>query len=248
MKTAGTTLLLFVAALMTACAASGSDAAENGGTETGDEQDLTEAPYLEVVKTDDPQGTKIVAHGLPAVALTTNPAGSMELAALLLEVPSAVPGYVGFDFDERYSMGSFTGGTTPVLNVDSRTSPPTVTLHQDRIDQINARLKQERWSRLVEHPATNNTVTTGFGWTVTYEPKAASYPKLHVQRNGQDVLTKGAGYFADYAFGPSGCTYTPELVSAAVSTQHKALLLRVHYGSDAANCSVVDRYFTEALP
>jgi hypothetical protein len=144
-------------------------------------------------------------------------------------------------------MGSFTGGTTPLLHVDARTSPPTVTLHAERIAQINARLREARWSRLVERPATNNTVTTTFGWTVTYDPAAARYAKLYVRRHGQEILTKGADYFADYAFGPAGCSYTPELASAAISTRHKALLLRVHYAS-SARCSIGDRYFTEALP
>jgi hypothetical protein len=245
MKTAGTGLLFVLAALV-GCA--GTDSAETSGAEAGDEQDLTEAPYLEVVKTDDAQGTKIVAHGLPAVATTTNPAGSMELAALLVEQPSAAPGYVGFELDERYSMGSFTGGTTPLITVDSRTSPPKVTVFQDRVDQINARLKENHWSRLVEHSATSNSVSTGDGWTVTYEPTAASYPKLHVLRNGEEVLKKGAGYFSDYAFGPQGCTYAAELASAAISTRHKALLMRVHYASSDVACSIGDRYFTEALP
>lgn len=240
-----TSLLILLAGLMGACAA---DNVDSRSVEAGDEQDLTDAPYLEVVKTDDAQGTKIVAHGLPAVATSTNPAGSLELAAMLVEEPSAAPGYTGYELDERYSIGSFTGATTPLLVVDSRTSPAKVTVFQDRVDQINARLKENKWSRFVEHDATDNTVATGYGWSLTYEPKASGYPKIHVSRNGAEVLKKGAGYFSDYAFGPPGCAYTPELASAAISTAHKALLMRVHYASSDASCAINDRYFTEELP
>lgn len=237
------TFLALLALLAGACAAT-NDAAEPDTTD-GDEQDLTEAPYLEVVKTDDAQGSKIVAHGLPAISRN---ADGLEQAALLREDPSKVPGYTSYVFDERDRMGSFTGAQMPLLSLNATTSSPTVTVHQNFIDYVNGKLKEGRWSRLVEHAATDNSVVTGFGWTVTYEPKAASSPKIHVSRNGENVLTKGAGYFRDEAFGPSGCAYVPELASAAVSTQHKAVLLRVHYDSTDAKCAIADRYFTEALP
>lgn len=237
------TFLASIAIFLGACAAT-NDGAEAQAAE-GDEQDLTEAPYLEVVKTDDAQGSKIVAHGLPAVSRN---ADGLELAALLMEKPSTVAGYTGYTFDERDGMGSFTGAEIPLLSVDTKTASPTVTVYQNFVDLANAKLKEGRWSRLVEHAATNNSVVTSFGWTVTYEPKAPSYPKLHVLRDGQNVLTKGAGYFKDQAFGPSGCSYVPELVSAAISTQHKAVLLRVHYNSAVESCAVTDKFFTEELP
>lgn len=241
-----TTLGLALVAILGGCAST-ADSTEKGGGVSGDEEDLTQAPYLEVVTTADPQGKKIVAHGLPAVSRTTYPnnSGTYVQAALLLELPSAAPGYVGYELDLRDRMGSYTGGETPILTVDSRTTPPTVTLLQERVDEINAQLKKDHWSRLVEHPANANTVAAS-GWTVTYD--GAENPKLHVQQAGTAILDKSARYFADYAFGPAGCTYTPELASAALSKRYNALLLRVHYATSGAGCSVVDRYFTEALP
>lgn len=245
--TAKTSLFLVLAALATACAGSATDGAPAAGADGEEEQDLTEAPYLEVVKTNDAQGTTIVAHGLPAVTRASNPAGDLEEAAFLQEQRASVPGYVGFSFQMRSGMGSFTGSSLPLLTVDTKTSPPTVTVHQNFIDLANSQLKEGRWSRLVEHDAANNSVATSFGWKVTYEPKASSYPKLHVERYGRDVLTKGASYWDDYAYGPEGCSYTPELAAAAISTQHKALLLRVHYVT-TPGCEIADNRFTEELP
>ena len=240
-------LVLALAASVTACGDNGSS--PSGADGTIDEQDLTEAPYLEVVDTADAQGKRIVAHGLPAVSFGKNVDGSSYTRlALLAERLSAAPGYVGFTFDERNQMGSFTGSEMPLLGVDARTSPPTVTLLQDRIDQINERLKSERWSRLIERPATNNTVNTDFGFTVAYDGAAATYPRLHVHEDGTEILNKSVRYFADYAFGPQGCTYAPELASAAISKRHKALLLRVHYATSGDGCAIADGYFTEALP
>ena len=233
-----------LASLVAACAGTES----NDPTipeEASDEQDLTEAPYFEVVKTDDAQGTRIVAHGMPAVAKIDS---GLEIASMLLEWPSSVPGYSSYMMDQRTGMGSFTGGTTPLLSIDTKTSPPTVTVQQRFVDLANQRLKDNRWSRLVEHAATDNSVSAGYGWKITYEPNASSYPKLNVERNGEQVLRKGASYWKDQAFGPSGCSYVPELASAAVSTQHKALLVRVHYETTTPECAIIDKYFTEELP
>jgi len=241
-------LCVLSALLITACGTSGGDGDESGGAEPGDEQDLTEAPYLEVVKTSDAQGSKVVAHGFPAITRLTNPAGSLVEAAFLNELPSAAPGYVGYEFEERDGMGSFTGGTTPLIAIDSRTSPPTVSVLAERVAPINDRIKQNHWTRLVEHAGKNNVVDTGFGWTVTYDPGAAKYAKLYVDHDGQRVQSKGASYIATSAYGPEGCTYTPELASAAISTRYKAVLFKVHYATSDAKCSVVDRYFTEELP
>lgn len=217
-----------------------------------DEQDLAAAPTLEVVETDDVQGTRIRARGLPAVAESPVPGDSGRTyvhAALLLETWSTAPGYASYALEERDRMGSFTGSTTPVMAVDPRTSPPTVTVLQDRIDRLNAELKNHRWSRFVEHPATNDSVATS-SWTVRYDRADADHPRLHVHRGATEVLNKSARYFSESVFGPQGCTYTPELASAAISSKHKALLVRVRYApSDTgAGCWIVDRYFTEALP
>ena len=242
-------LTIALAAIASACGGDGSgDGLGPADAVGGDEQDLTEAPYVEVVDTRGAQGKAIVAHGLPAVSRTTNPAGSLVQAALLVERRSTVPGYVGYERDERVTMGSFTGSTTPLLTVDTRTSPPTVTVQQRYIDLVNERLKKDRWTRLVEHPATNDTVTTPFGWTVRYDGAAPGYPRIRVHRDGEEVLTKGAGYFGDYAFGPADCSYTPELASAAISTRHKALVMRVRYRAPGDACAIADRYFTEELP
>lgn len=250
MPPARTTLLLMIAALVSACGSSGTDADtdENGGAEAGDEQDLTEAPYLEVVKTNDAQGQKVVAHGFPAITRLTNPAGSLVEIAFLNELPSSAPGYVGYEFEERDGMGSFTGGTTPLIAIDARTSPPTVNVLAERVPQLNDRIKETHWTHLVEHAGKGNTVDTGFGWTVTYDPNASKYAKLYVNRYGQNVQTKGASYVATSAYGPPGCTYTPELASAAISTRYKAVLFTIHYATSDAKCTVVDRRFTEELP